>query len=266
LTNPVFSNPNLRSSPNCVLQESILSNLSNRSKMMNLRSSHRNEAALHFVWSTIGSHDSPEEDDSLSACSLELGDILKPELILPLMETLSLENAASHLQEVGMDQWSVTPGHQSLRCIGCYNWEQSWAQVMQDFCAAVSCSLTVSTQPPSRVYDAAVRKGLLIYHIVQRYKANWLQTSVGCGVCFCLVAQMGPSVTLYREQWMGQPLCCIRVRFHYAAYGSAYAHKLGPKVLSWLSSKLICKLTGHTVNKTEEHIWKHINGKRFLNM
>ncbi|KAJ0704408.1 putative surfeit locus protein [Helianthus annuus] len=31
-------------------------------------------------------------------------------------------------------------------------------------------------------------------------------------------------------------------------------------------SKLICKLTGHTVNKTEEHIWKHINGKRFLNM
>lgn len=31
-------------------------------------------------------------------------------------------------------------------------------------------------------------------------------------------------------------------------------------------SKLICKLTGHTVNKTEEHIWKHINGKKFLNM
>ncbi|XP_044503779.1 surfeit locus protein 2 [Mangifera indica] len=30
-------------------------------------------------------------------------------------------------------------------------------------------------------------------------------------------------------------------------------------------SKLICKLTGDTVNKTEEHIWKHINGKRFLN-
>ncbi|XP_076903770.1 uncharacterized protein LOC143558918 isoform X2 [Bidens hawaiensis] len=31
-------------------------------------------------------------------------------------------------------------------------------------------------------------------------------------------------------------------------------------------SKLICKLTGHTVNKTEEHIWKHINGRRFLTM
>ncbi|XP_074347926.1 uncharacterized protein LOC141686767 isoform X2 [Apium graveolens] len=31
-------------------------------------------------------------------------------------------------------------------------------------------------------------------------------------------------------------------------------------------SKLICKLTGHTVNKTEEHIWKHITGRRFLNM
>ncbi|KAK6267277.1 hypothetical protein QUC31_018114 [Theobroma cacao] len=30
-------------------------------------------------------------------------------------------------------------------------------------------------------------------------------------------------------------------------------------------SKLICKLTGDTVNKSEEHIWKHINGKRFLN-
>ncbi|CAA0820154.1 Surfeit locus protein 2 (SURF2 [Striga hermonthica] len=31
-------------------------------------------------------------------------------------------------------------------------------------------------------------------------------------------------------------------------------------------SKLICRLTGDTINKTEEHIWKHINGKRFLNM
>lgn len=31
------------------------------------------------------------------------------------------------------------------------------------------------------------------------------------------------------------------------------------------SAKLICKLTGDTVNKNEEHIWKHINGKRFLN-
>ncbi|CAK7328162.1 unnamed protein product [Dovyalis caffra] len=30
-------------------------------------------------------------------------------------------------------------------------------------------------------------------------------------------------------------------------------------------SKLTCKLTGDTVNKSEEHIWKHINGKRFLN-
>ncbi|KAF9605332.1 hypothetical protein IFM89_016097 [Coptis chinensis] len=29
--------------------------------------------------------------------------------------------------------------------------------------------------------------------------------------------------------------------------------------------KLVCKLTGHIVNKSEEHIWKHINGKRFLN-
>ncbi|CAL0323047.1 unnamed protein product [Lupinus luteus] len=30
-------------------------------------------------------------------------------------------------------------------------------------------------------------------------------------------------------------------------------------------SKLICKLTGDTVNKSEEHIWKHMTGKRFLN-
>ncbi|OAY66597.1 hypothetical protein ACMD2_20969, partial [Ananas comosus] len=30
-------------------------------------------------------------------------------------------------------------------------------------------------------------------------------------------------------------------------------------------SQLICKLTGDTINKTEEHIWKHITGKRFLN-
>ncbi|KAL8475356.1 hypothetical protein ACS0TY_028146 [Phlomoides rotata] len=32
------------------------------------------------------------------------------------------------------------------------------------------------------------------------------------------------------------------------------------------SSKLVCKLTGVTINKSEEHIWKHINGKRFLSM
>ncbi|KAI3452492.1 hypothetical protein Pfo_009156 [Paulownia fortunei] len=31
-------------------------------------------------------------------------------------------------------------------------------------------------------------------------------------------------------------------------------------------SKLICRLTGVTINKSEEHIWKHINGKRFLNL
>ncbi|XP_021318974.1 SWI/SNF complex subunit SWI3A [Sorghum bicolor] len=30
-------------------------------------------------------------------------------------------------------------------------------------------------------------------------------------------------------------------------------------------SKLVCKITGDTVNKLEDHIWKHINGKRFLN-
>ncbi|KAI3879675.1 hypothetical protein MKX03_012001 [Papaver bracteatum] len=29
-------------------------------------------------------------------------------------------------------------------------------------------------------------------------------------------------------------------------------------------SKLICKLTGDTVNKSEEHIWKHIYGRKFL--
>ncbi|XP_078433449.1 surfeit locus protein 2 (SURF2) isoform X2 [Wolffia australiana] len=28
-------------------------------------------------------------------------------------------------------------------------------------------------------------------------------------------------------------------------------------------SKLICKLTGDTVNKSEEHIWKHVSGKKF---
>lgn len=30
-------------------------------------------------------------------------------------------------------------------------------------------------------------------------------------------------------------------------------------------SKLVCQLTGDIINKSEEHIWKHINGKRFLN-
>ncbi|KAM7512516.1 hypothetical protein LguiB_011391 [Lonicera macranthoides] len=31
-------------------------------------------------------------------------------------------------------------------------------------------------------------------------------------------------------------------------------------------SKLVCKLTGVSINKSEEHIWKHINGKKFLNL
>ncbi|ERN14491.1 surfeit locus protein 2 isoform X2 [Amborella trichopoda] len=30
-------------------------------------------------------------------------------------------------------------------------------------------------------------------------------------------------------------------------------------------SKLVCKLTGDSINKSEEHIWKHISGRRFLN-
>ncbi|XP_057720601.1 uncharacterized protein LOC130935063 [Arachis stenosperma] len=30
-------------------------------------------------------------------------------------------------------------------------------------------------------------------------------------------------------------------------------------------SKVICKLTGDKVNKSEKHIWKHMTGKRFLN-
>ncbi|KAJ6821348.1 surfeit locus protein 2-like [Iris pallida] len=30
-------------------------------------------------------------------------------------------------------------------------------------------------------------------------------------------------------------------------------------------SKLVCELTGDTINKSEEHIWKHISGRRFQN-
>ncbi|PKU81638.1 uncharacterized protein LOC110114762 isoform X2 [Dendrobium catenatum] len=39
-------------------------------------------------------------------------------------------------------------------------------------------------------------------------------------------------------------------------------HTFLPHSLS--KSKLLCSLTGDTINKSEEHIWKHINGKRFL--
>ncbi|KZV57702.1 surfeit locus protein 2 [Dorcoceras hygrometricum] len=51
---------------------------------------------------------------------------------------------------------------------------------------------------------------------------------------------------------------------------SALAHKKPPLSIfrqdPVTRSKLICKLTGVTINKSEEHIWKHINGKRFLSM
>ncbi|KAK9117332.1 hypothetical protein Sjap_016279 [Stephania japonica] len=50
---------------------------------------------------------------------------------------------------------------------------------------------------------------------------------------------------------------------------SALAHGKAPlnmfKQDSLCRSKLVCKLTGDVVNKSEEHIWKHINGRRFLN-
>lgn len=36
------------------------------------------------------------------------------------------------------------------------------------------------------------------------------------------------------------------------------------KVHPHFMSKLVCTLTGDTINKSEEHIWKHINGRRFL--
>ncbi|CAL5016341.1 unnamed protein product [Urochloa decumbens] len=38
-----------------------------------------------------------------------------------------------------------------------------------------------------------------------------------------------------------------------------------PRQISDKRSKLVCNITGDTINKSEEHIWKHINGKRFLN-
>ncbi|ESQ46922.1 hypothetical protein EUTSA_v10027935mg [Eutrema salsugineum] len=36
------------------------------------------------------------------------------------------------------------------------------------------------------------------------------------------------------------------------------------RIENGLNSKLVCMLTGDTVNKNEEHIWKHVNGRRFL--
>jgi hypothetical protein len=48
---------------------------------------------------------------------------------------------------------------------------------------------------------------------------------------------------------------------HYCSLGGIYELM---KVLC-LRSKLVCNITGDTINKSEEHIWKHINGKRFLN-
>ncbi|XP_058093730.1 uncharacterized protein LOC131239857 isoform X2 [Magnolia sinica] len=49
----------------------------------------------------------------------------------------------------------------------------------------------------------------------------------------------------------------------------ALLHKKPPLNLfeqhSVSKSKLICKLTKDTINKSEEHIWKHISGRRFQN-
>ncbi|KAJ0857345.1 putative proteasomal ubiquitin receptor Rpn13/ADRM1 [Helianthus annuus] len=54
-------------------------------------------ADLQRILSNIGPSGEAADPDG---GSLGLGDILKPELLLPLMETLSLENVASHLPDV----------------------------------------------------------------------------------------------------------------------------------------------------------------------
>ncbi|KAJ0925737.1 putative proteasomal ubiquitin receptor Rpn13/ADRM1 [Helianthus annuus] len=53
-------------------------------------------ADLQRILSNIGPSGEAADPDG----GLGLGDILKPELLLPLMETLSLENVASHLPDV----------------------------------------------------------------------------------------------------------------------------------------------------------------------
>ncbi|CAN6804567.1 unnamed protein product, partial [Brassica oleracea] len=48
----------------------------------------------------------------------------------------------------------------------------------------------------------------------------------------------------------------------------ALFHRKSPLTMFWQClisrSKLMCKLIGDTMNKNEEHIWKYVNGKRFL--
>lgn len=59
---------------------------------------------------------------------------------------------------------------------------------------------------------------------------------------------------------------CLYFQFFLATKQRAFMFMLIPcSFSSFCSSKLVCKLTGDTINKSEEHIWKHINGKRFLN-
>ncbi|XP_013624675.1 PREDICTED: surfeit locus protein 2-like [Brassica oleracea var. oleracea] len=56
--------------------------------------------------------------------------------------------------------------------------------------------------------------------------------------------------------------CRLGLIDHPLSHGKSPLTKFSQCLIS--RSKLVCKLIGDTVNKNEEHIWKYVNGKRFL--
>ncbi|KAG2292612.1 hypothetical protein Bca52824_039281 [Brassica carinata] len=56
--------------------------------------------------------------------------------------------------------------------------------------------------------------------------------------------------------------CRLGLIDHPLSHGKSPLTKFSQCLIS--RSKLVCKLIGDTVNKNEEHIWKYVNGKRYL--
>ncbi|CAN6929473.1 unnamed protein product [Brassica oleracea] len=64
------------------------------------------------------------------------------------------------------------------------------------------------------------------------------------------------------EAYARNKRCRLGLIDHALSHGKSPLNMFSQCLIS--RSKLVCKLTGDTVNKNEQHIWKHVNGKRFL--
>ncbi|KAH0862181.1 hypothetical protein HID58_079392 [Brassica napus] len=95
------------------------------------------------------------------------------------------------------------------------------------------------------------------------------------GDCFRFIHRLEPQKSLLtcvetvhevvagdEEAYARNKRCRLGLIDHALSHGKSPLTMFSQCLIS--RSKLVCKLIGDTVNKNEEHIWKYVNGKRFL--